>query len=344
MVCYKAPKRCSISCQLSEDIVLNKIYKYTPLRLDFFDNLMIRASQKYALNDPFELRPSHKIKGSKTNKDDFKALAEQSYFDYAVVSLTETNNNLLMWSHYADQHKGIVIEFDTSEPLFDLYKSSPTTMLDEDLDEEVIDQDDAKIKSEINAGVIQRVRYNTSRPNMKEFDSILEHFLIKSEEWIYEKEHRVILPLVTADRIIVNEKYLPEIEHYAYSPDVLNKKFIANGMYMISLKEPLLEEARGLLPYDGEYVTREELQLAFVESIIHAYLQKISEDPTTIFLYQVPPKAVKSVYLGCKVTDDERNDVLNKISGNSNLSHVDIYQARTNSERFELYFEKHTSV
>ena len=35
--------------------------------------------------------------------------------------------------------------------------------------------------------------------------------------------------------------------------------------------------------------------------------------------------------------------MVNKINGNSNLSHVDIYQARTNSERFELNFEKHTS-
>ncbi len=45
--------------------MLNKMFKYTPLRLEFFDNLLIRASQKYALNDPFELRPSY---GSRSGK------------------------------------------------------------------------------------------------------------------------------------------------------------------------------------------------------------------------------------------------------------------------------------
>lgn len=38
--------------------MLNNIYKYTHLRFEFFESLLIRASQKYALNDPFELRPS----------------------------------------------------------------------------------------------------------------------------------------------------------------------------------------------------------------------------------------------------------------------------------------------
>jgi hypothetical protein len=85
--------------------MLNNIYKYTPLRLGFFDNLMIRASQKYALNDPFELRPSDKVRGAKSSQYDFNSLMENSYFDYSVVSLTEINNNLLMWSHYAEQHK-----------------------------------------------------------------------------------------------------------------------------------------------------------------------------------------------------------------------------------------------
>ena len=311
------------------------------MRLDFFDNLMIRASQKYALNDPFELRPSDKIKGARSNQDEFSSLSENSYFDYAVLSLTETNNNLLMWSHYADQHKGIVIEFDMAQPLFDSYKSSPNTMLDENLDEEVIDQEDAKKKEAINAGVIQRVRYNSLRPDMNKFDNILEHFLVKSEEWIYEKEHRVILPLVAADRIIVREKYLPEIEHLAYSAEVLNKVPSGEGMYMISLKEPLLEEARKLLPYDGDYVTSEDMQLSFVESIINEYLQAISEDPSTVFLYKVPPKAIKSIYLGCKVSDDERKEVLNKIN-NSGLAHVSVFQANTSSERFELEFKKLT--
>ena len=31
---------------------------------------------------------------------------------------SEINDNILLWSHYADGHKGICLEFDTSSPLF----------------------------------------------------------------------------------------------------------------------------------------------------------------------------------------------------------------------------------
>src|SRR6266849_2373668 len=41
-----------------------------------------------------------------------------------ILSLTETPDNLLMWSHYADQHRGIVLEFDEHHPILNRRKSS----------------------------------------------------------------------------------------------------------------------------------------------------------------------------------------------------------------------------
>ena len=35
-----------------------------------------------------------------------------------IYCLTPIPNNILMWSHYADNHKGICLEFDTSIRLF----------------------------------------------------------------------------------------------------------------------------------------------------------------------------------------------------------------------------------
>jgi hypothetical protein len=37
---------------------------------------------------------------------------------YRVFCLTPNGNNELMWSHYAAQHRGIAIEFDSTQPLF----------------------------------------------------------------------------------------------------------------------------------------------------------------------------------------------------------------------------------
>ncbi|TOP14794.1 hypothetical protein CGH21_25705, partial [Vibrio parahaemolyticus] len=89
---------------------------------------------------------------------------------------------------------------------------------------------------------------------------------------------RIILPLVTADRIIVHEQHLPDIEFYAESPDVLEQHALGNGMFMINLKEPLISEGNRLIREDGEYINREDLVLAFVDNVVNEYLQRISED------------------------------------------------------------------
>ncbi|WP_394389754.1 DUF2971 domain-containing protein [Shewanella woodyi] len=311
--------------------MLDKIYKYMPLRKEFFDNFLIRGSQKYVLNDPFELRPS--------SGNTQKILAENSYFDFAVVSLSETNNNLLMWSHYADQHRGIVVEFDASHELFESYTPFPVTTFDPDLDADVLDHEENNKRLAIKAGQLQRMRYNSHRPSLNNFENILEHFLVKSDEWIYEKEHRIILPLVTADRIIVHETHLPDIEFYAESPEVLEQEFLGNGMYMINLKEPLLQEAYRLIRYDDDYIDREDLVLAFVDNIINEYLRRISEDPRTIFLYRLEPTAIKSVYFGCKVDPVEKQYIFERISKNKELRHIKMFQAEVSDKRFELNFK-----
>ncbi|MGR6837931.1 DUF2971 domain-containing protein [Aliivibrio wodanis] len=320
--------------------MLNKIFKYTGLRVEFFDNLLIRASQKYALNDPFELRPGYGgIRGKK--------VSEASYFDYSVVSLSETNNNLLMWSHYAEQHKGMIIEFDLTQPIFDGYQSYKATksVLDEEDGEyiEVLDEDESKRRESINTGQIQRVRYNSRRPSFKNYENILEHFLVKSEEWIYEKEHRVILPLVAAEKLIVHEKYLEKIEFTLYDSDELEKTNIGNSMYLINLKEVTERDGNRFLRSGYEMSLPDEyLKYSFIESTYLEYLKEISEDPSTVFLYKVPAKAIKAIYLGCRVSEADKVMVAEKLQSISNLSHVELYEAMPSSERFELEFRKLT--
>jgi hypothetical protein len=40
---------------------------------------------------------------------------------YGILSLSETHDNLLMWAHYADHHRGFVIQFDETHPFFGVY-------------------------------------------------------------------------------------------------------------------------------------------------------------------------------------------------------------------------------
>lgn len=50
-------------------------------------------------------------------------LAQAIKSKVGVLSLSESVNNLLLWSYYADSHKGIVIEFDARHAFFDRRRS-----------------------------------------------------------------------------------------------------------------------------------------------------------------------------------------------------------------------------
>ncbi|MFM5095678.1 DUF2971 domain-containing protein [Aeromonas rivipollensis] len=87
-----------------------------------------------------------------------------------VLSLSRTANNILMWFHYADNHRGFVVEFK--------------------YDMDILSSKAHRLESLFPTPV----EYETSRPIHKmseQFDPI-KHFLTKSIDWQYEQEERVI--------------------------------------------------------------------------------------------------------------------------------------------------------
>ncbi len=178
---------------------------------------MVRLSPRSALNDPFEIRPSIETIANyaKTHSSDsltnietedilnsdydsfFKKYGGSPIFNnYGVFCLSETRTNLLMWSHYANHHKGIVIGFDVTHPFFNR------------------DYSDNINHHGIEVGRIHRVIYDNYRIN-NSIDTT-GWYLFKSDEWIYEKEHRLILPLNDCDKLVRNDpdgNLLCEIEN-----------------------------------------------------------------------------------------------------------------------------------
>jgi hypothetical protein len=178
------------------------IYKYvTPARIDVLRNGRVRFTQAAAMNDPFEAHPcfielrksledrarrlvksveskfdAHSIVAGnliipKMVRDDVAKFQSDLAAEYPMLSLTGKRNNLLMWSHYADSHRGFVIGFDSDNPFFHREKPRTMTPLDE-------------------------VTYSNKRPVMPPFEksnpeNAYEMFLTKSEEWAYEEELRM---------------------------------------------------------------------------------------------------------------------------------------------------------
>lgn len=97
-----------------------------------------------------------------------------------VLCLTEKPDNLLMWGHYAESHSGFVIEFDENNVFFNQRRS---------------------LKDEF--GFLRKVKYqkdiNVIDPTDE--DGIVEHFTLKSEDWMYEQEWRMLMPMHMASEM-----------------------------------------------------------------------------------------------------------------------------------------------
>jgi hypothetical protein len=90
---------------------------------------------------------------------------------HCVLSLTRKRDDLLMWAHYANNHQGFVIEFDGNHNYFN-----------------------RNMNRAEHDGYLRPVRYLKNRPQRESFEDITttELLLVKSEEWKYEKEYRML--------------------------------------------------------------------------------------------------------------------------------------------------------
>jgi hypothetical protein len=90
---------------------------------------------------------------------------------HCVLSLTRKRDDLLMWAHYANNHQGFVLEFDGDHNYFN-----------------------RNINRAEQDGYLRPVRYLKNRPQREAFKDITatDLLLVKSEEWKYEKEYRML--------------------------------------------------------------------------------------------------------------------------------------------------------
>ncbi len=123
------------------------IYKYTSYRPEFFDNFLLKISRFGEFNDPFEMVMGNYLSSlSKEEADEIMSLSYSlsdaaSYYNYyydvragarasiGVICFSSNYDNILMWSHYANNHKGICIEFDLNDSFFHgKYKDVPSEL------------------------------------------------------------------------------------------------------------------------------------------------------------------------------------------------------------------------
>ncbi len=166
------------------------LYKYRPINphsLNIILSNEVYFSSIPDLNDPFDCNVMPKLdvtnweiqakRHPKINwSDPMKLMQEQFTISYEnirgnikIFCLSELNSNVLMFSHYADSHKGICLEFKVSDDPFFEY--------------------------------LERVNYPDDYPLFSAFSGDMNNngkklieieVLIKSKQWSYEKEWRIL--------------------------------------------------------------------------------------------------------------------------------------------------------
>lgn len=285
--------------------MVSSLYKYLPARVSFFDNYLIRATNKLGLNDPFEVNPSidffvsfcqvmketrfgntpEEIKSyllSLPRNSNWRELGLTWYKNHGIVSLTETKDNLLMWSHYADEHRGLAVEFDITHEFFNTQYATD---------------------SNSHTGKVQRVLYRKERLS-DVGDFFMEPYFHKSDEWAYEKEHRLLLPLLQAESRWI-------------SSNALKKHLDNNRLQNV--------EASAL---------NKDL------SIIHScqYMGSLIDISEVMFMFKVPKEAIKSITFGVNVVSSVKNEIIDKLR-EQKLS-IPIYQAELDIYDYRIKFEK----
>jgi hypothetical protein len=314
---------------------LKQLFKYLREPRNLFTEGFIRLSQPAALNDPFEASFCiESLNELASHFDDseaydfeygnisFSQYIEMRMHNIGVISLSENKENLLMWAHYADEHKGIVAGI-SHMPMFDsifqnLFRAD--TLINTSWGEEYSPFDGKPKPISYRKGLRYRsdkFDYDYSNISVEGADRLLyEVFMQKSDEWIYEQEHRVVLRLEQADRVIIED--VEKIKNSVIKDRIKSANYsqinLRNNSYTVDLYK---------------------IQDDAIRVSVAKELAKLSHNSNIIYLMLLNPSCINNCLLGLKSS-------LQKVAVQGqfacSVGCLDIWQAKKNNDYYSLEF------
>ena len=142
-----------------------RAYHFVPTKhgLDDIQNRRLKIARIEELNDPFEMWAV--AQEDPTLRKAFRKTKNELAQKFGVVCLSLSWDNPLLWSHYADRHRGLVLGFD------------------------------------VDTNLLKKISYVRNRPSMERINQELAVKLLftKYIDWKYEKEARIYVRLERAD-------------------------------------------------------------------------------------------------------------------------------------------------
>ena len=170
------------------------LYKYTSLATvrRIFELARIGFSRPGFFNDPFDKPIATPVQTDNPISETFANVAAQVKStvweeNTAVLSLTRSPKNALMWAHYADHHRGAVLEIDASAAGF---TNEKTNMIPAQFGSVVYSRSrqngpySSTFQEPVNVG-------GTHCFVLSHYEKWQRLFLTKPLDWAYEEEVRV---------------------------------------------------------------------------------------------------------------------------------------------------------
>ncbi len=151
---------------------------------------------------------------------------------FGVLCLSANCSSILMWSHYADSHKGAVLALDAKHSFFQDHAFDPVEYSDEKVFLDPTWDEQSKERQSYNRDVIRR----------------------KSVQWKYEDEIRALYRLDTCNKTIIGESTL----YFVKIPAELFKKVVFGAKCSAGYREKVKSLA-----------IQQKLNVQFEEVVLH---------------------------------------------------------------------------
>lgn len=138
---------------------------------DFFNTpqgaTMLAAAQQSARNEVLGILHANADRFRQTVYDKLRSIV-------GIVSFSEVPDNVLMWAHYATEHRGFVVEFNDEHPFFERRRSPEDEFFH-----------------------LRQVVYVSPMPTYRSLSELdgLRVMCMKRGEWAYERERRFLVPV-----------------------------------------------------------------------------------------------------------------------------------------------------
>ncbi len=269
------------------------LFKYVSEPSYIMQDGYIRAAQLSALNDPFEanyskagLKKLSRELGDILDNDGLIDYIEKEKYKVGVISFSESKDDLLMWAHYANEHKGALIGF------LNGYATPNVFIADAILS---LDKHNCFIGKCLPVSYRKQPLYKID-PFDRDYSNFLwsrnrilfEIFQQKSNEWIYEKEHRVTLKLEQADRVVIDD--VKDYESCPWFKNIFVERNMIEGDFFT---------------FDGDklFVFLENIASDIVRCVCAQILSELAKDnPKILYLFNLSNLGMDicSIAYGCK--------------------------------------------